>query len=86
MRFLVLTLLMLLCSTQVFALRCYTCNVTDNDDECKTVTECPSTSNFCKTAEIGEQIQLSCADTCDQDTSNNVWCCSTDECVPDGED
>ncbi|KAG7223117.1 hypothetical protein INR49_015876 [Caranx melampygus] len=53
MKVLLLTLLLLLlCSTQVLTLQCFTC-VDENDDICKTVTECPPEAQYCKTTQRG---------------------------------
>ncbi|KAG8002172.1 hypothetical protein GBF38_012552 [Nibea albiflora] len=80
MKVLLLTtvLLLLLCSTQVLTLRCYTCDGTDESD-CKTETDCPASAQYCKTVERGGDIQ---SRTCEQFCSESefVNCCDEDLC------
>ncbi|XP_071765727.1 lymphocyte antigen 6D [Centroberyx gerrardi] len=68
-------LLLLLCSTQVHALKCYTC---DGDESCKAETECPSSSMYCRTIVGTESISRTCEDECTEDV--NVICCQDDLC------
>ncbi|KAL0973351.1 hypothetical protein UPYG_G00202340 [Umbra pygmaea] len=82
MRTLLLTtvILLLLCSSQVLTLRCFTCDQ-NNPDNCKVVTECPGSSKFCRTVTIaGEIVSRSCQDTCVKD--DNIQCCQQDMCDP----
>ncbi|XP_068568940.1 lymphocyte antigen 6 complex, locus D [Cebidichthys violaceus] len=77
MKVLLLTLLLLLCSAQVLTLRCYVCR--DAQDEyCKTETDCPPSSHFCKTFESDVQFSRTCEQLCAED--QYTTCCSTDLC------
>ncbi|TKS81311.1 hypothetical protein D9C73_015416 [Collichthys lucidus] len=72
------TVLLLLCSTQVLALRCYTCDNT-NDPDCKTETECPESAQYCKTVERAGDIQSrTCEEFCAE--SEFINCCDEDLC------
>ncbi|KAL7399790.1 hypothetical protein ABVT39_001794 [Epinephelus coioides] len=77
MKVLLLVTLLLLCSTQVLTLRCYTC---DGNPDCKTETECPDSSQYCMTSfsTDGETISRSCVELC----NTGHPCCSTDLCDP----
>ncbi|XP_035536038.1 lymphocyte antigen 6D [Morone saxatilis] len=79
MKVLLLTvLLLLLCSTQVLTLRCYTCE-SDNDDLCKTETDCPDTAQYCKTVMGGGDIKSrTCEEFCAEDLFTT--CCQQDLC------
>ncbi|XP_036411760.1 lymphocyte antigen 6D [Colossoma macropomum] len=66
--------LVLLCSTTVHSLRCYTCLGTD----CKTPTECPESSNFCRTSSAPGAYSRTCEEFCVPDV--NVFCCQQDLC------
>ncbi|XP_029923262.1 lymphocyte antigen 6D [Myripristis murdjan] len=78
MKILLLTLLLvLLCSTQVHTLQCYTCS-SEQDDICKTETNCPSSSRFCKTVVSADSISRTCEVNCA--ASENVLCCNEDLC------
>ncbi|XP_036932678.1 lymphocyte antigen 6D-like [Acanthopagrus latus] len=79
MKLLLLTLVVLLCSTQVLTLTCYTCGGA-SDPDCKTETVCPPTAQFCKTVESGGDItSRTCEALCSEETYG-VSCCSTDLC------
>ncbi|XP_030295134.1 lymphocyte antigen 6D-like [Sparus aurata] len=79
MKLLLLTIVVLLCSTQVLTLTCYTCGGA-SDPDCKTETVCPSTAQFCKTVESGGDItSRTCEALCSEETYG-VSCCSTDLC------
>ncbi|XP_042271142.1 lymphocyte antigen 6D [Thunnus albacares] len=77
MKVLFLALLLLLCSTQVFTLRCYTCEG-ENDDICKNVSECPSSAQYCKTTDIDNKLSRTCEDFCAEDLFTT--CCQGDLC------
>ncbi|XP_062408625.1 lymphocyte antigen 6D [Sardina pilchardus] len=75
MKILLCTLVLgLLCIATVDALRCYTC-VNEN---CKTVTECPAESNFCKTISTPDELTRTCEEMCTPGV--NTHCCMTDLC------
>uniref|UniRef100_UPI0037E6F7A2 three-finger toxin 3FTx-Oxy6 n=1 Tax=Semicossyphus pulcher TaxID=241346 RepID=UPI0037E6F7A2 len=76
MKVLLLTLLLLLSSTQVLTLKCYNCN--GADDTCSVTTVCPSSTEYCKVFSNNGAVTRSCADTCVEDT--NTSCCSEDLC------
>ncbi|KAM9359005.1 lymphocyte antigen 6D [Symphorus nematophorus] len=70
-------LLLLLCSTQVLTLRCYTCE----DSNCKTATECPDSAQYCKTVlNEGEIVSQTCEDICDEQEYPATSCCQDDLC------
>nr|XP_054598858.1 lymphocyte antigen 6D [Nothobranchius furzeri] len=78
MKVLLLTLVtLLLCSTQVLTLQCYSCEG-DTDHICKTVTTCQSTSMYCKTYIKGDDISRSCEEFCQEDFFTT--CCQEDLC------
>ncbi|XP_040901536.1 lymphocyte antigen 6D [Toxotes jaculatrix] len=78
MKVLLLTLLLLLvCSTHVLTLRCYTCEG-ENDDICKTVTDCQASDQYCKTTRRGDQISRTCEEFCAEDFFTT--CCHDDLC------
>nr|XP_046246458.1 lymphocyte antigen 6D [Scatophagus argus] len=78
MKVLLLTLLLLLCSTQVLTLRCYTCDG-DNDHICKIETDCPTSAQYCQTIESGgEIVSRTCEDICAEDMFTS--CCENDLC------
>ncbi|XP_044059247.1 lymphocyte antigen 6D [Siniperca chuatsi] len=78
MKVLLLTLLLLLlCSTQVLTLRCYTCEG-ENDDVCKTETDCPASAQYCKTYEKLDEFSRTCEDFCAEDFFTT--CCQDDLC------
>ncbi|XP_054460668.1 lymphocyte antigen 6D [Anoplopoma fimbria] len=77
MKVLLLTLLLLVCSTQVLTLRCYTCSG-ETDDICKQETDCPSSSNFCKTFESDTQFSRTCEDFCVEGV--HTTCCDSNLC------
>ncbi|XP_030601131.1 lymphocyte antigen 6D [Archocentrus centrarchus] len=78
MKVLLLTLLVvLLCSTQVLTLKCYTCE-SEHDNICKTETVCPESAQYCKTTQKGDQFSRSCEDFCAQDYF--TICCREDLC------
>ncbi|XP_018604079.2 lymphocyte antigen 6D [Scleropages formosus] len=68
-------LLVLLCTTQVQALRCYTC---EGDSTCKTETECPPSSQYCKTEVSANTFSRTCEEFCIN--SFSVSCCTEDLC------
>ncbi|XP_069045882.1 lymphocyte antigen 6D [Lepisosteus oculatus] len=68
-------LLLLLCSSQVQSLKCYTC---ENDPKCKTETECPPSSQFCRTEATATAFSRSCEEICVP--SVTVTCCTEDLC------
>ncbi|KAM4628188.1 lymphocyte antigen 6D [Polymixia lowei] len=72
---LLVLLVVLMCSTQVHTLRCYTC---ESDENCKLETECPSTAKYCKTAWTSDSLSRTCAELCDPGV--DVECCETDLC------
>ncbi|KAM9317711.1 lymphocyte antigen 6D [Pholidichthys leucotaenia] len=77
MKVLILSLLLLLlCSTQVFTLTCYTCETSD----CKEETVCPESATFCKTVltNEGDIDDRTCEETCSEDYVTR--CCMTDLC------
>ncbi|XP_029302769.1 lymphocyte antigen 6D [Cottoperca gobio] len=74
-----LTLLLLLCCTQVLTLRCYTC-VGEDDEDCKVETECPATAQYCMTMQYGGELSRTCQDYCAED--DNTYCCQEDLCDP----
>ncbi|XP_021442826.1 short neurotoxin 7-like [Oncorhynchus mykiss] len=78
MRTLLLTtmLLVLLCSTQVLTLRCYTCDMADAD--CKQETECPPSSMYCRTVVTADTVTRTCEEMCASGV--NVYCCQGDLC------
>nr|XP_043888453.1 lymphocyte antigen 6D-like [Solea senegalensis] len=76
MKILLLTLLVvLLCSTQVLTLRCYTCE--GDSENCKAETECLPT-DYCKTVVGGNTMRRGCAARC---VPNDVtYCCQENLC------
>ncbi|TDH15161.1 hypothetical protein EPR50_G00027940 [Perca flavescens] len=75
MKVLLLTLLLLLCSTQVLTLRCYTC---EGDDRCKTETDCPPSAQYCQTKINGDELSRTCEEFCAEDYSTK--CCKSNLC------
>ncbi|XP_029302835.1 lymphocyte antigen 6D-like [Cottoperca gobio] len=73
-----LTLLLLLCSTQVLTLRCYTCGGIWN---CNAQTECPASAQYCKAVWLGEQFDRTCEEYCVED--EYTYCCQEDLCGPE---
>ncbi|XP_060754184.1 lymphocyte antigen 6D [Neoarius graeffei] len=67
--------LVLLCSASVYSLQCYTCQTED----CKTPTECPASSHFCKTVSSPNGFSRTCEEFCVPDV--NTYCCEEDLCV-----
>ncbi|XP_061538478.1 lymphocyte antigen 6D [Phycodurus eques] len=74
---LVTTLLLLLCSTQVLTLSCYSCNDEDRND-CITVKTCNENETFCKIYGLGNKISSGCAKKCVEDSQTT--CCQSDLC------
>ncbi|XP_051520823.1 lymphocyte antigen 6D-like [Myxocyprinus asiaticus] len=75
MKMLVCALIMvLLCSASVHSLTCYNCV----DGNCKTPTECPASSNYCKTVSTPDVFARTCEEFCVPGV--NVYCCNTDLC------
>ncbi|KAG7470562.1 hypothetical protein MATL_G00115180 [Megalops atlanticus] len=70
-------LLVLLCAPQVHSLRCYTC---DGDPTCKTPTECPASSMYCRTEVTGTVFSRTCEEKCVE--KFGVTCCMDDLCGP----
>ncbi|XP_041851638.1 lymphocyte antigen 6D [Melanotaenia boesemani] len=70
-------LVLLLCSTHVLTLQCYTCE-SDSDQICKTVTVCSDTAQYCKTVLHGDVISRTCEEFCAQDYFTT--CCQEDLC------
>ncbi|XP_066518614.1 lymphocyte antigen 6D [Hoplias malabaricus] len=68
-------LLLLLYSTTVHSLKCYTCV----NGDCKTPTECPESSKFCKTTVFYDSFSQTCEEDCT--AGENVYCCQYDLCV-----
>ncbi|XP_062873402.1 lymphocyte antigen 6D [Trichomycterus rosablanca] len=64
----------LLCTASVHSLQCYTCV----DGNCKTPTDCPSSSNFCKTVSTPNELSRTCEEFCVPGV--NVHCCQGDLC------
>ncbi|XP_061918010.1 lymphocyte antigen 6D [Entelurus aequoreus] len=75
---LVTLMLLLLCSTPVLTLKCYTCHG-DDEDNCITQTECPQDWTFCRTFYDGNQLHRECVEDCD-DTLPFTSCCTEDLC------
>ncbi|XP_022074072.1 lymphocyte antigen 6D [Acanthochromis polyacanthus] len=75
MKVLLLMALLLLCSTQVLTLKCYTC---DDGADCKTETDCPPSSVYCKTTAHGDEFSRTCEEDCDEDFFTT--CCQQDLC------
>ncbi|KAM9469544.1 lymphocyte antigen 6D [Clarias gariepinus] len=67
-------ILVLLCTTSVHSLQCYTC---ENGD-CKTPTDCPTSSNFCQTVVTSDELLRTCEEFCVPGV--NTYCCSEDLC------
>ncbi|XP_031430021.1 lymphocyte antigen 6D-like [Clupea harengus] len=75
MKLLLCTLILgLLCCTTVHTLRCYTCV----DDNCKTESDCPADSNFCKTVSTAQEFSRTCEEFCVPGI--NTYCCMSDLC------
>ncbi|KAM3616156.1 uncharacterized protein V6R79_013388 [Siganus canaliculatus] len=79
MKVLLVMVLLLLCSTQVLTLKCYTCGG-PNDRVCQVETECASNAEFCKTVENAEGAiaSRSCEQDCFED--DFTTCCEGDLC------
>ncbi|KAK5868430.1 hypothetical protein PBY51_009447 [Eleginops maclovinus] len=77
MKVLLLTLLLLVCSTQVLTLRCYTC---EGNADCKAETDCPESAGYCKTWEHGDELLRTCEELCAED--DFTTCCTSDLCSP----
>ncbi|XP_063061235.1 lymphocyte antigen 6D [Engraulis encrasicolus] len=75
MKALLCTLILgLVFSTTVHSLRCYTCV----DGDCKTETQCPAESNFCKTVSTPDELKRTCEEICIPGV--NTYCCMSDLC------
>ncbi|XP_072248972.1 lymphocyte antigen 6D [Leuresthes tenuis] len=70
-------LLLLLCSTQVLTLKCFTCEG-EGDEICKTETDCPSSAQYCKTTQRGDEMSRTCEEFCAEDYFTT--CCEEDLC------
>ncbi|KAL4647230.1 lymphocyte antigen 6D [Arapaima gigas] len=70
-------LLVLLCTAQVQALQCFTC---EGDPACKKVTTCPESSQYCRTEVSATVFSRTCEENCV--ASFSVSCCTTDLCGP----
>ncbi|PWA20247.1 lymphocyte antigen 6D [Gambusia affinis] len=68
---------LLLCSTQVLTLKCFTCQ-DENDTICKTETVCHSSNQYCKTYKKGNALSRSCEEFCAEDFF--TVCCQEDLC------
>ncbi|KAI4902344.1 hypothetical protein NFI96_014076 [Prochilodus magdalenae] len=66
--------LVLMWSTTVHSLKCYTCV----DGNCKVPTECPESSNFCKISVSYDSLSRTCEEFCVPGV--NVYCCQEDLC------
>ncbi|KAG1967960.1 hypothetical protein F2P79_003099 [Pimephales promelas] len=66
--------LLLVCSTTVHSLQCFTCV----EDDCKVATQCPPSANFCRTEATASHLSRTCEDTCTP--GENVHCCDHDLC------
>ncbi|XP_060901843.1 lymphocyte antigen 6D [Labrus mixtus] len=75
MKVLLLTLLLLLCSTQVLSIRCFTCN--SADDHCTVQTDCPN-DHYCMVREHSGSVSRTCAEICTE--NNHTSCCEEDLC------
>ncbi|XP_057695584.1 lymphocyte antigen 6D [Corythoichthys intestinalis] len=74
----VLTLLfLLLCSTQVLTLECYSC-VGSDENECNDVKTCKENELYCKTTGSGSEVHMDCSETCVE--SSTTTCCQTNLC------
>ncbi|XP_058490803.1 short neurotoxin 3-like [Solea solea] len=82
MKILLLTLLVvLLCSTQVLTLQCYTCEDPDNPaNTTPCVEECADGVFYCKTVVSENSLTRGCASECTND--ENTGCCNVDLCDP----
>ncbi|KAB5550636.1 hypothetical protein PHYPO_G00056080 [Pangasianodon hypophthalmus] len=67
-------ILVLLCSASVHSLKCFTCE----NGNCKTPTECPAHSNFCKTVSSPDEFSRTCEEFCVPGV--NTFCCQEDFC------
>ncbi|XP_061576202.1 lymphocyte antigen 6D [Cololabis saira] len=72
-----LLLLLLLCSTQVLTLRCYTCE-DENDTICKKETQCDDSAHYCRTSVHHETLSRTCEVFCAEDYFTT--CCKEDLC------
>ncbi|KAJ7990632.1 hypothetical protein DPEC_G00302410 [Dallia pectoralis] len=79
MKTLILTtvLLLLVCSSQVHSLSCFTCDP-NNPENCKVVTQCPPSSQYCRTVVTATTVARSCEEMCDPGV--NIYCCQGDLC------
>ncbi|XP_061682995.1 lymphocyte antigen 6D [Syngnathoides biaculeatus] len=77
MKTVVLVTTLLLCSTQVLTLKCYSCEGEDQND-CKTAVTCKENETFCKIRGLGDNVTRGCAKECDEDTMTT--CCQVDLC------
>ncbi|KAF4116106.1 hypothetical protein G5714_003595 [Onychostoma macrolepis] len=66
--------LMLVCSTTVHSLQCFTCV----GDDCKVRTECPPSANFCRTEATAHSLSRTCEESCTP--AENIHCCNHDLC------
>ncbi|XP_037124658.1 lymphocyte antigen 6D [Syngnathus acus] len=71
------TLLLLLCSTQVLTLRCFSYSCGDGN-MCDNWVNCEENQIFCKTVGSGNQLTKSCAAECKEDFETS--CCQSDLC------
>ncbi|XP_041668235.1 lymphocyte antigen 6D [Cheilinus undulatus] len=81
MKLLLVTVLLLLCSTQVVhTIRCYSCT---GGDICENLVDCPADEPWCKveTTEGTEVVIRGCASaaTCASE-NDNITCCNESEC------
>ncbi|XP_011616906.1 three-finger toxin A2-like [Takifugu rubripes] len=78
MKVVLVTLLLLVCSTQVLTLTCFVC-ADANDTICMEEFPCPDGSNYCVTVEQGGVISSrTCEPTCPDTPYTN--CCTEDLC------
>ncbi|CAF91629.1 unnamed protein product [Tetraodon nigroviridis] len=78
MKLVLLTLLLLVCTSQVLTLTCYVCT-NENDKVCATELECPKSSNYCVTVESEGEIS---SRTCEANCPSGPYttCCNEDLC------
>ncbi|XP_069815883.1 lymphocyte antigen 6E-like [Dendropsophus ebraccatus] len=89
-----LLLVIAVCATAAFSLRCYTCETQTSNSNCLTATTCTSTAAYCMTSVISDSkityVTKRCQDVCQSLTgtvngvTSSTTCCSSDLCNTSG--
>ncbi|XP_069815881.1 lymphocyte antigen 6E-like [Dendropsophus ebraccatus] len=89
-----LFLVIALCATTAFSLRCYTCDTQTSNSNCQTATTCGSTAAYCMTTVTSDSkityVAKTCQDVCQTLSASmngvtaTTTCCSSDLCNTSG--